>query len=434
MFFYREIIENIIKNWKEKQILSGTLATDLTDNFGYSVAMNSAGDRVIVGAWQDERSGGSGSSGLAYIYVSGTGGWNEQIVLSGSFAIDLNDNFGNSVAMNSAGDRVVIGARLDELGPASITQGLAYVFVSGAGGWSQQLIPTGTFATTSDQFGSAVAMNSVGDRIIVGAQLDERSGGQISEGLAYIYVSGASGWVEQHILSGTLAVNSTDQFGNSVAMNSAGDRVIVGAGQDERSGGPLSEGLAYIFVSGTGGWTQQHVLSGTLATSSNEQFGNSVAMNSAGDRVVVGAYLDERVSQATNYNEGLAYVFVSGTGGWSQQPIISGTFANNTDDWFGWSVAMNSAGDRIIVGARLDEITGSGGVGSSGLAYIFVSGTTGWTQQQPILSGSLATNDDQFGYSVAMNSAGDRVIIGAWRDEKSTSGNESGLAYVFNEE
>jgi SH3-like domain-containing protein len=434
MFFYREIIENIIKNWKEKQILSGTLATDLTDNFGYSVAMNSAGDRVIVGAWQDERSGGSGSSGLAYIYVSGTGGWNEQIVLSGSFAIDLNDNFGNSVAMNSAGDRVVIGARLDELGPASITQGLAYVFVSGAGGWSQQLIPTGTFATTSDQFGSAVAMNSVGDRIIVGAQLDERSGGQISEGLAYIYVSGASGWVEQHILSGTLAVNSTDQFGNSVAMNSAGDRVIVGAGQDERSGGPLSEGLAYIFVSGTGGWTQQHVLSGTLATSSNEQFGNSVAMNSAGDRVVVGAYLDERVSQATNYNEGLAYVFVSGTGGWSQQPIISGTFANNTDDWFGWSVAMNSAGDRIIVGARLDEITGSGGVGSSGLAYIFVSGTTGWTQQQPILSGSLATNDDQFGYSVAMNSAGDRVIVGAWRDEKSTSGNESGLAYVFNEE
>jgi SH3-like domain-containing protein len=433
VFFYR-VVPNIIKNWKEKQVLSGTLATDLTDNFGYSVAMNSAGDRVIVGAWQDERGGGSGSSGLAYIYVSGTGGWNEEQVLSGSFAIDLNDNFGNSVAMNSAGDRVVIGARLDELGPASITQGLAYVFVSGAGGWSQQLIPTGTFAITSDQFGSAVAINSVGDRIIVGAQTDERSGGQISEGLAYIYVSGASGWVEQHILSGTLANNSTDQFGNSVAMNSAGDRVIVGAGQDERSGGPLSEGLAYIFVSGTGGWTQQHVLSGTLATSSNEQFGNSVAMNSAGDRVVVGAYLDERVSQATNYNEGLAYVFVSGTGGWSQQPIISGTFANNTDDWFGWSVAMNSAGDRIIVGARLDEITGSGGVGTSGLAYIFVSGTTGWTQQQPILSGSLAANDDQFGYSVAMNSAGDRVIVGAWQDERSGGSGSSGLAYIFNEE
>jgi regulatory protein YycH of two-component signal transduction system YycFG len=389
--------------------------------------MSSTGDRVVVGASSDERSGGQNSEGLAYMFVSGSGGWTQQSILSGSLAIQSADNFGYSVAINSTGDRVVVGAYGDERISGSSSSGLAYVFVSGAGGWTEQHILSGSLATdTSDQFGNCVAMNSAGDRIIVGAYFDERIGGLGASGLAYMFVSGTGGWTQQHILSGSLAVNTSDFFGYSVAMNSAGDRVIVGARQD----GGVAEGLVYIFVSGTGGWTQQPILSGTLANNSNDRFGHCVAMNSTGDRVIVGAPQDERGGGTDA--QGLAYIFVSGTGGWTQQPILSGSLATDGSDNFGYSVAINSTGDRVIVGAWQDET--SGALGASGLAYMFVSGTGGWTQQH-ILSGSLAIQSfDNFGHSVAMSSTGDRVVVGASSDERSGGLGDQGLAYVFNEE
>jgi hypothetical protein len=164
-----------------------------------------------------------------------------------------------------------------------------------------------------------------------------------------------------------LATNINDQFGISVAMNSAGDRVVVGAWQDERIGGSSAEGLAYVFVSGTGGWTQQQIFSGSLAVDGGDNFGISVTMNATGDRVVVGAYNDER--SGGNAGSGLSYVLVSGTGGWTQQQIFSGSLATGTTDQFGISVAMNAAGDRVVVGAYNDEI--SEGNAGSGLAYVF---------------------------------------------------------------
>ena len=365
MFFYRKLI----KNWKEKKILSGTFATDQFDNFGFSVVMNSAGDRVIVAASFDETSGGPVDSGLAYIFVSQTGGWSQQVILSGSLVRTANDFGLISVAMNSAGDRVIVGAHENERSGGATDSGVAYIFVSGAGGWSEQNILSGSRATGSgDNFGFSVAMNSAGNRVIVGAYRDEASGSGNNSGLAYVFVSGAGGWSEQNILSGSRATASNDNFGNSVAMNSAGDRVVVGAWQDEASGSAVSSGLAYVFVSGAGGWSQQHILSGSLATGSFDGFGYSVAINSTGDRVIVGAPFDERSSQDTFHEEGLAYIFVSGAGGWSQQHILSGSLATDQFDGFGYSVAMNSAGNSVIVGS-FDQAPGADP--ASGLAYIF---------------------------------------------------------------
>jgi len=414
-----------------QHILSGSLATTFTDRFGRTVAINSAGDRIIVGAERDEGVGLSGSTGTAYIYISGATGWLQQPVLTGSLATTFSDNFGTSVAINSTGDRVVVGAQFDERSGGASGEGLAYIFVSGASGWTEQHILSGTLSIeSSDNFGRSVAINSSGDRVVVGAVLDERATGNPDVGLAYIFVSGTGGWTQQHILSGSLATDSSDEFGLSVSMNSSGDRVVVGATGDERIIGSSSVGLAYVFVSGTGGWTEPHILSGSFATEGADIFGHSVSMNSSGDRVVVGALWDETIGGSSSM--GLAYVFVSGTGGWTEQQVLSGSLAIDLSDEFGRSVSMNSSGDRIVVGASSDEAFG--GSSSMGLAYVFVSGASGWTQQR-IFSGSLATaTDDNFGFSVAMNSSGDRIVVGASGDEASGAGTESGLAYVFQDD
>lgn len=417
-----------LRGWFETQILSGS--TDASDQFGWSVAINSTGDRVIVGAWQDERTGQpvNQNEGLAYIFKSSSLGWSQEQILSGTLATGSADAFGFSVAMNSIGDRAIVGAYLDENLTGNTNIGLTYIFKSGSSGWIQEQILSGTLASgSSDNFGWSVAMNSAGDRLVVGAVGDERITGSNAEGLAYVFVSGASGWTQQHVLSGSFATGSSDNFGKSVAINSLGDCIIVGADQDEMPPSTIdAQGLAYIFKSGSSGWVEEQILSGTFAVDTFDRFGASVSINSIGDLVVVGASQDETTSSLST--QGLAYIFKSGSSGWFQQQILSGSLAGSTD-LFASSVSINPSGNVIVVGAILDER--AGGSASEGLAYVFVSSSNGWRETK-VLSGSLAVNSsDNFGKSVAITSNGERIIVGANNDERLTGSLSEGIAYIF---
>ena len=74
--------------------------------------------------------------------------------------------------------------------------------------------------------------------------------------------------------------------------------------------------------------------------------GISVSMNSAGDRVAIGAYQNDAGS---NINRGHVRIYEYASGSWSQLGSdIDGEAAN---DGSGLSVSMNSAGDRVAIGA-----------------------------------------------------------------------------------
>ena len=78
--------------------------------------------------------------------------------------------------------------------------------------------------------------------------------------------------VETKILSGSLATQTNDQFGFSVAFNSFGNILVVGANGDERTIGSVDTGLAYVFTNGSSGWTESAILSGSLAVESADGF------------------------------------------------------------------------------------------------------------------------------------------------------------------
>ena len=74
----------------------------------------------------------------------------------------------------------------------------------------------------------------------------------------------------------------------------------------------------------------------------HEQFGRSVAINSTGDTIVVGAW-------GANSYTGYVKVYKNISGTWTLQgPKITG---EATNDRFGRSVAINSTGGTIVVGA-----------------------------------------------------------------------------------
>ena len=211
-------------------------------------------------------------------------------------------------------------------------------------------------------------------------------------------------------------VEASDEFGWSVAISGDGTKAIVGAHYEDTGGnGAVS---AYIFAYDGSSWTQEAKIQASDLQSS-DYFGNSVAMSGDGTKVIVGAY-----SEDTTYTDvGAAYIFTLSSGSWSQEAKILASDKEGSD-YFGYSVSMNSAATKVIVGAYVEDTGGS----DAGSAYIFAYDGSSWSQEAKIQA-SDKQSDDHFGYSVSMNSDGTKVITGARYEE--TGGSDAGAAYIF---
>jgi hypothetical protein len=114
-----------------------------------------------------------------------------------------------------------------------------------------------------------------------------------------------------------------------------------------------------------------------------------------------------------NSSSGAAYVFVPGGTGWLQRARLVASDGVRGDQ-FGFSVA--ASGDIALVGAPNKK----GGIGA---AYVFVRHGATWRQWAKLAAGDGVAGD-QFGFSVVLS--GNTVLVGA--PGKNTG---TGAAYVF---
>ena len=139
------------------------------------------------------------------------------------------DYSGSSVAMNDVGDTIIIGAHLnDGNGDAS---GQARVFTLTDGAWNQVGDDIDGEAA-GDWSSYSVAMNDVGDTVIIGAPLNDGNGDDSGQARVFTLIDGAWNQVGGDI-EGEAA---NDYFGWSVAMNNVGDTVIIGAAYNDGNG------------------------------------------------------------------------------------------------------------------------------------------------------------------------------------------------------
>jgi hypothetical protein len=96
-------------------------------------------------------------------------------------------------------------------------------------------------------------------------------------------------------------------------------------------------------------------------------------------------------------------------------------------DQSGSSVSMSSDGKRMAIGAP-------GNTGGDGHVRVYAESGGTWTQVGADIDGEATSSDgDLFGASVSMSSDGTRVAIGAYRNDGSLSGSESGHVRVYAE-
>ena len=344
----------------------------------FGSALGIDGDRIVVGAPNDNDLGtGSGS---AYVYVRSGGAWALEQKLLASNGV-LGDNFGVSVSIS--GNRIVVGAyRAGVIGPPIIDNtGAAYVFVRGATTWTEEAIIRNPNGLANDQFGQAVAIS--GNRILIGAPYEDAAT-IANVGAAYIYVRSGSAWnQEAKVLpvSGALG----DVFGHQIALD--GDTAVVGVYSDD-VGSYINMGSAYVFARSGVTWPQQGFLTPSDGAS-NDEFSSSVALS--GDRILIGS---RRADTSAGTNAGSAYTFTRRGSTWTQESKIVAP-DGAVSDGFGQGVAL--ADGRAVVGA--DQANSF-----AGAAYVFnfnncfnldAGGGTSYSSMQAAAAAAVGSDDIQ---------------------------------------
>ncbi|SEM56982.1 filamentous hemagglutinin family N-terminal domain-containing protein [Syntrophus gentianae] len=438
------------------------------------------GDNDDIGNWSYQ-----GILGKGYIF-----GKNVNVV-----NLESMDQFGESVSLNGVGNRLAVGAKEDSGGDVfNLWGGAVYLFsftdTNFNGGTLQGIIGKGyaggknvnvTNLDWKDYFGESVSLNGAGNRLAVGVQRDNGySNSTYETGAVYLFsfsdtnfTSGSLQGILGKNYTGGKNVNVTnledsDYFGESVSLNGAGNRLAVGAYGDDGYGNSVSgSGAVYLFsfsdTNFTGGSLKGILGKGytggknmTVANlEGDDTFGRSVSLNDAGNRLAVGAQYDEGYGNSSNLGTGAVYLFSftdTNFNGGSLQGIIGKDYTGGKNmtvanlehsDYFGASVSLNGAGDRLAVGAEYDKGYGNSSYYGTGAVYLFSFTDTnfnGGSLQGIIGKGYTGGKNvdvahlyaDQFGHSVSLNGAGDRLIVGAPCDEGSDhSADYAGAAYLF---
>jgi hypothetical protein len=124
-------------------------ASDGAFNDWYGTSMAVDGDRVVVGSWFDDTDNGT-DSGSIYVYDWNGAEWVETQLIAGD-GIPFAD-YGRSVAMS--GDRIVVGAYEDDA--SGLATGSAYVYEWDGANWLEIKLAA-TDGASFDDYGIAVA-------------------------------------------------------------------------------------------------------------------------------------------------------------------------------------------------------------------------------------------------------------------------------------
>ncbi|KPK49236.1 MAG: hypothetical protein AMS22_13960 [Thiotrichales bacterium SG8_50] len=421
--------------------------TDAADRFGSDIALSGDGTLLAVGApGEDSNATGINSddnnnvdgSGAAYLFRLDEDDWLQEAYVKASNTDDedpeaewyrVEDAFGADIALSVDGKTLAVGAPLEDSNSTEINgdqddnsangSGAVYLFRHDGIGWHQQ-----AYIKSS---------NSDGGRT---SSCDSQSEGEYCWG---------------------------DRFGSAVALSRDGNTLAVaaisedsgatGVNGDQSDNSASSAGAVYVFRFDGMNWVQEAYVKASN-TSEYGAFGKAIALSADGSLLAVGAPSDNSGATGINgdqddssaHGSGAVFVFRFDGTNWSQEAYVK---ASNTDggDHFGDSVALSSDGNRLAVGACTEGSSATGingdqddnSVVMAGAVYVFRFDGLNWAQEAYVKASN--TEEDQFGYDVALSGDGNTLAVAAISEDSGATGIDgdqydnsatySGAIYIF---
>lgn len=451
---------------------------DINDQFGYASALSDDGLYLVVGATNEDSAdeGINGSqnadfnqytfnSGAAYVYFFDGTNWLQQAYIKAS-NVYLGNAFGTSIAINEDGSRIAIGSPFENSDATGINgddaninrtnSGAVYVFTRSGATWNQEAYIKASNPGVGDEFGNNVSISNNGTKIVVGAHHersnatgvngDQTNNAFIRAGAAYVFSRAGSTWSQEAYLKAS-NTNSSDFFGEKVSIDGDGSTIAIaaidesssatGVNGDDTDNSLNDSGAIYIFSRSGTNWSQEAYIKASNANV-NDNFGASVSISDNGNRVLVGATGEDSSSSGVNLDEtdnslsnsGAVYLFDKSGTTWSQTAYIKASNPDSGDE-FGSNVAISGSGTTLMI-SSIEESSDTAGINNgnqnhnyfsdAGAVYIFNEVNGLFWQQTDYIKASNTNVEDQFGFSVSLNSDGTRLSVGANLEDSDATG------------
>jgi WD40 repeat protein len=254
----------------------------------------------------------------------------------------VDDRFGSSVAISDDGATVVVGGS-----GGSSKEGFACVYKYKGSAWDTGTPLPKTVGSTTDMFGTSVAISADGNLVVAGSPAASAS----TPGRAFFYKYSAGTWNEVKALdsSGTPG----NDFGRALAMSKDGQYVFVGANYATENG-QSSSGAVYVY-----GWNGDSTctLLKTIQPSdvkASEVFGWSVWLSGDGDYLAAGS-IGRSVTGVAN--AGAVYLFRNDSGSWTEIRRYLNPHPVDGDQ-FGVGVCVSNAASVMAIGAAGRDLDG----------------------------------------------------------------------------
>lgn len=344
------VYQYILGVWTQLgQDIDGATASD---GSGSSIALSDDGMILAIGSPYNSDNGVNAGHVRVFNYGPNSSQWTQiGQNLDGESA---GDEFGRSVSLSGSGSFLAIG------GPKNAGNGNAsgHVRVFEYNGLWNQVGSDIDGEAADDLSGYSVSLKDWESVLFVAISAKENDGSFLDAGHVRIYTLDNNTWYQ--VGNDIDGEASGDDFGRDISLNSDASIIAIGASGNDDSGSNSGHARVYELILGS--WSQ--IGQDLDGEDDNDYFGKSVSLNSAGNVLAVGGYMNDANNQTTP-NKGHVMVFNNVGGSWYQVGTdIDGEAANN---YSGASICLNSTGSRIVIGAPFNADNGS----ASGQARIF---------------------------------------------------------------
>ncbi|RAW93388.1 hypothetical protein [Photorhabdus laumondii] len=346
------------------------------ERFGTSVSLNAAGDCLAVGM-----------NNQVCVYTRRKSGeWNISKPIVFEAYEDEYHKSSWDVSLDAAGDTLALGNMLPY---PTYNQGRVCVYTRTKGFWDTKhpvVFPIGV-----EYFGVNVSLNAAGDCLVAG-------GKDYSPFRMFTRTNGI--WdTKKPILFP--APSDAYEFGWIAHLSATGNCLAV------RDNGYT----IYVYTRTNGLWDRENPIKFS-ASENNLLMGRAFSLNAEGDRLAVGM-------EFYKSTDGWVYLYKRTNGIWDKEnPIKFSAPANSV--YFGSSLELNDAGDRLVVGAY-------------SRVYVYTCLNDKWNMETPmeiLYPSGNSGNLNDFGGSIGLNKVGTSLAVGA-TSESVDSKSGAGAVYVF---
>jgi len=340
--------------YSQGQIGSDLNAEAANDEFGGAVTVSEDGSIIAVGAAKND--GGGADAGHVRVYQYASSSWSQLgSDIDGEAA---NDKSGDGISLSDDGTILAVGAYYNDGNGSSSGHVRVYQYASSS--WSQ-LGSDIDGEAANDLSGYGVSLSDDGTILAVGAYRND--GGGTDAGHARVYAYNGSNWIQLGIdIDGEAA---GDNFGHSVSLDSDGDRVAIGALNNDGTG--TDAGHARVYAYSGSSWSQ--LGSDIDGEAAGDNFGEKISLNGDGFRVIIGAPENDGTGSAAGHARaysgfGLNSSYVTDIEAiWS----ASGTSASDASDGLTMTVSSAlSTGNFAVFGNNNTNGTSTSDLGSVG--------------------------------------------------------------------